>query len=79
MNEVNPLIWPAPDGIGVLDPAEWQRTVDVCLAAGVLATAPSGDAFRTDLAQAALATLDELDTTGAAFVKGTVEITPAEN
>jgi NitT/TauT family transport system substrate-binding protein len=79
MNEVNPLIWPAPDGIGVLDAAEWQRTVDVCLAAGVIATAPSGDAFRTDLTQAALATLDELDTTGAAFVKGTVEITPVEN
>jgi NitT/TauT family transport system substrate-binding protein len=76
MNEVNPLIWPAPGGIGGLDPAEWQRTVDICLAAGVIATAPSADAYRTDLAQAALATLEGLDTTGESFVKGTVEITP---
>ena len=76
MNEINPLIWPAPDGIGVLDQAEWQRTVDICLAAGVIAAPPSGDAYRTDLAQAALATLGGLDTTGEAFVKGTVEITP---
>jgi len=76
MNEVNPLIWPAPDGIGVLDPAEWQRTVDICLAAGVIAAAPSGDAHRTDLAKTALATLEGLDTTGEAFVKGTVEIVP---
>jgi NitT/TauT family transport system substrate-binding protein len=76
MNEVNPLIWPAPGGIGVLDPAEWQRTIEVCLAAGVIAAPPSGDAYRTDLAQAALATLEVLDTTGEAFVKGTVEITP---
>jgi len=76
MNEVNPLIWPAPDGIGMLDPAEWQRTVDICLAAGVIAAAPSSDAYRTDLARAALATLEGLDTTGEAFVKGTVEITP---
>ncbi len=76
MNEVNPLIWPAPGGIGVLDAAEWQRTVDVCLAAGVIAVPPSGDAYRTDLSQSALATLEGLDTTGDAFVKGTVEITP---
>ncbi len=76
MNEINPLIWPAPDGIGVLDQAEWQRTVDICLAARVIAGPPAGDAYRTDLAQAALATLGGLDTTGEAFVKGTVEITP---
>jgi NitT/TauT family transport system substrate-binding protein len=76
MNEVNPLIWPSPAGIGVMDPDEWQHTVDVCIGAGVIPDAPGADAYRTDLAEAALATLDGLDTTGEAFVKGTVEIAP---
>ena len=76
MNEVNPLIWPSPDGIGVMDPDAWQHTVDVCIAAGVIPAAPPPDAYRTDLAEAALAALEGLDTTGEAFVKGTVEIVP---
>jgi NitT/TauT family transport system substrate-binding protein len=29
MNEINPLIWPSPNGIGIMDPALWQQTVDV--------------------------------------------------
>ena len=74
MNEVNPLIWPSPEGIGVMDPDAWQHTVEVCIAAGVIPAAPSPDAYRTDLTQAALATLEGLDVTGEAFVKGTVEI-----
>lgn len=76
MNEVNPLIWPSPEGIGVMDPDAWQHTVEVCIAAGVIPAAPAPDAYRTDLAEAALATLEGLDTTGEAFVKGTVEIEP---
>ncbi|UDY24306.1 ABC transporter substrate-binding protein [Nocardioides sp. Kera G14] len=28
MNEINKLIWPAPAGIGTVDPAAWKRTVD---------------------------------------------------
>ena len=27
MNEINPLIWPSPNGIGIMDPALWQQTV----------------------------------------------------
>ncbi len=76
MNEVNPLIWPSPGGIGVMDADAWQHTVDVCIAAGVIPAAPAPDAYRTDLAEAALATLEGLDVTGEAFVKGTVEIEP---
>ena len=76
MNEVNPLIWPSSGGIGVMDPDEWQHTVDVCIAAGVIPAASLPDAYRTDLALAALATLEGLDIAGEAFVKGTVEIVP---
>lgn len=76
LNEVNPLIWPAPAGIGVMDPDRWQHTVEVCLAAGIIPAAPGDGAYRTDLAAAALADLSDLDTTGSSFVKGSVDITP---
>ncbi len=79
MNEINPLIWPSPAGIGVMDPALWQQTVDVSLEAGVIKAAPPADAYRTDLAEAALAELADADTKGESFVKGTVEVTAGGN
>lgn len=79
MNEINPLIWPSPAGIGIVDAAAWQQTVDVSLGAGIITEAPPADAYRTDLAEAALAALGGADATGAAFVKGSVEVTPGGN
>ena len=79
MNEVNPLVWPSENGIGIMDPALWQQTVDVSLEAGIITEAPPADAYRTDLAEAALAELADADTTGSSFTKGTVEVTPGGN
>ena len=28
MNEINKLVWPSPDGIGMVDEAAWDQTVD---------------------------------------------------
>ncbi len=75
MNEINPLIWPSPDGIGMLDSGLWDQTVEISLESGIIAEAPSDDAARTDLAQAALDGIEE-DATGDGFTKGTVEVTP---
>ena len=75
MNEINPLIWPSPDGIGMLDADQWQQTVDISVESGIIAEAPGDDAFRTDLAQAALDGIEE-DKTGDSFTKGSVEVTP---
>lgn len=74
MNEINPLIWPSPNGIGIMDPDQWQQTVDISLEFGIISEAPPSDAYRTDLAQAALDGLD--NATGEGFTKGTVEVTP---
>ena len=79
MNEVNPLVWPSANGIGIMDPALWQQTVDVSLDAGIITEAPPADAYRTDLAEAALAELSDADTKGTSFQKGTVEVTPGGN
>jgi NitT/TauT family transport system substrate-binding protein len=78
MNEINALVWPSPNGIGMMDPALWQQTVDVSLEAGIIKAAPPAEAYRTDLATAALAGITE-DTKGADFQKGVVEVTEGGN
>ena len=75
MNEINPLIWPSPDGIGILDADQWQQTVDISLESEIITAEPPAEAYRTDLAEAALEGIEE-DTTGEDFTKGTVEVTP---
>ncbi|MFN2418954.1 MAG: ABC transporter substrate-binding protein, partial [Candidatus Limnocylindria bacterium] len=75
MNEINALIWPSPDGIGILDPEQWDQTVQISLDSEILTEEPSDDAYRTDLAQAALDGI-EGDTTGEDFEKAEVEVTP---
>ncbi len=79
MNEINPLIWPSPDGIGIMDPALWAQTVQVSKDAGIIKADPPADAYRTDLAEKALAALASADAKGAAFAKGTVEVTAGGN
>lgn len=68
LNEINGLIWPSPDGIGILDEALWDQTVAVSLEGEVITAEPTEGAYRTDLAQAALESLmadyPDLDLTG---------------
>jgi NitT/TauT family transport system substrate-binding protein len=73
MNEVNGLIWPSPDGIGVLDVDAWNQTITTATAGEILTKAPADGAYRLDLTQAALEGLD--NATGTDWVKPTVEIT----
>ena len=79
MNEINPLIWPSPNGIGMMDKALWDQTVGVATEAKILPEAPPAEAYRTDLAEAALANITDVDTKGADFKKGTVEVTEGGN
>jgi NitT/TauT family transport system substrate-binding protein len=73
MNEINALIWPSPDGIGMLSADAWAQTVDTALEADIIAAEPPDEAFRTDLAEAALDGLE--DATGDDFEKAEVEVT----
>lgn len=75
LNEINALIWPSPDGIGQLDQALWDQTVQIALDSGIIQNDPGADAFRTDLATSALEGISE-DAKGTGFTKGTVEVTP---
>ena len=76
MNEINALIWPSPNGIGVMDNELYEQTVTISQDFGVLTTPPDESAVRTDLAQKAIEALSDLDTTGNSFHKADVEITP---
>ncbi|WP_419918109.1 ABC transporter substrate-binding protein [Candidatus Poriferisocius sp.] len=54
MNEINALIWPSPGGVGIMDQALYDQTIEVATSQGVLASAPDAGAFRTDIAQEAV-------------------------
>jgi NitT/TauT family transport system substrate-binding protein len=77
MNEINALIWPAPRGIGIMEPAAFQRTAGIAREFGVIRKAPSG-AYHTDLATAAMRAVqrDGLDVYGRGWRKVAVEVTP---
>ena len=78
LNEINKLIWPSPGGIGVMDAALWAQTADVAVSEAVLKAPPTDDAYRTDLAEQAVADLEGegLDVKGASYQPRAVEITP---
>jgi NitT/TauT family transport system substrate-binding protein len=72
MNEINQLIWPAPDGVGVIDQAAWDRTAEIAQntpnleGTTVLTAPPDADAYTNDIINEALTKLQDLgvDTTG---------------
>lgn len=79
MNEINALIWPSAGGVGVMDKALWDQTIEVATSqipelSGV--SIPEGS-FDTSFAEAAVDALnaDGLDTVGSGFSKRTVELT----
>ena len=76
LNEVNDLIWPAPLGIGVMDPEGFKITADIAQEYGIIKNPATEDAYRTDLAEAALEELAEEDTKGESWQKEEVEVTP---
>jgi NitT/TauT family transport system substrate-binding protein len=78
MSEINKLIWPNDNGIGILNPADWDTTVQIAQDYGIIKNPPSDDAYRTDLAEAAVAELEDegVDTKGADWTAPEVEVTP---
>jgi NitT/TauT family transport system substrate-binding protein len=77
MNEINALVWPSPSGIGMVDQAAWDQTVQVALDGQIITKQPT-NGFRNDLTEKALKDLGG-DTTGANFQKATVEVTAGGN
>ena len=84
MNEVNQLIWPAPDGVGAINEADWNRTVEISQntpnldGTTVLTAAPSDGAFTNEIVNEAWALVgDDADLFGNDF--SPIEVTLNEN
>ncbi len=75
MNEINQLIWPAPDGVGVINQEAWDRTAQIAQTTPnlegttVLTAPPDAGAFTNDIVNEALTNLQALgvDTTGDSY------------
>jgi NitT/TauT family transport system substrate-binding protein len=76
LNEVNDLIWPAPKGIGVMDPDSFKITNDIASQYKIIKKPATSDAYRTDLAEDAVNELkdDGADVNGNDWQKQTVTL-----
>ena len=80
MNEINALIWPSTGGIGQFNQAAYDQTVQIATTYKVLASAPTADATRSDLASSAFAALPAgTDGKGASYTKPTVTLNKGGN
>ncbi len=81
-NEVNKLIWPSTNGVGIIDEAAWAQTVDIALntqnetGATIITKAPPESAYTNEYVEEALAELEEdgVDTFGADYEPIEVEL-----
>ncbi|GIG38404.1 ABC transporter substrate-binding protein [Cellulomonas phragmiteti] len=86
-NEVNKLVWPSTGGIGLVDPAAWDRTVALALetsnetGATIITQEPPDTAYTSEYVERALAELAEegVDTFGAVFEPIDVELAEGGN
>ncbi|GAA1798097.1 ABC transporter substrate-binding protein [Agromyces neolithicus] len=87
VNETNKLIWPAPDGIGMIDEAAWNATVEGALSAvneagaSPITEEPPATAWSNDYITQALEALeaDGVDVTGEGFEPIEVELAEGGN
>ncbi|GAA1756870.1 ABC transporter substrate-binding protein [Agromyces humatus] len=87
VNETNKLIWPAPDGVGMIDEAAWNATVEGALSAvneagaSPITEEPPATAWSNDYISQALEALeaDGVDVTGEGFEPIDVELAEGGN
>ena len=76
LNEILALIFPATNGIGVMNEALWEQTVEVATSQipELQGVEISDDAYRTDLVEAANANLSDMDTSGDGYERRDIEL-----
>ncbi len=81
LNEINALIWPAPNGIGVMSQEDFDLTAQIAKDYKIIKQPASNDAFTTEHAEAAVAALEDdgVDVNGDDWEKAEVEVTEGGN
>ena len=76
MNEINGLIWPSPNGVGMMEADLWAQTVAVATSQPILTAAPDAGAYTTEYVEAALVSLNGrgMDTVGASWQRAEVTL-----
>ncbi len=76
LNEILGLIFPATNGIGVMNANLWNQTVEIATAeiSDLQGVNVSDDAYRTDLAEKAIANLSDSDTDGDGYSRRDIEL-----
>lgn len=86
-NETSRLIWPSTNGVGLIDEAAWEQTVEIALGtknetgATIISEEPPATAYTNEYVEKALAELEEegVDTKGSDFSPIEVELQPGGN
>lgn len=78
LNEILGLIFPATNGIGVMNEGLWDQTVEVATSeiAELEGVEISSDAYRTDLAEKAIANLGDMNTDGDGYRPSVIALQP---
>jgi NitT/TauT family transport system substrate-binding protein len=80
MNEINKLIWPNSDGIGIMNPAAFKQTAAIALKYKVIKKPATSSAYDAQVAKAALTYLKGhvkgVDVNGKSYKPITVKLTP---
>jgi NitT/TauT family transport system substrate-binding protein len=81
LNEILGLIFPATNGIGVMNTDLWDQTVAVATEQipDLQGKEIPAEAFRTDLAEAAIANLGDMDTSGSSYERREIELQEGGN
>jgi len=64
LNEVNRLIWPSPQGIGMMNDQRWLETAGISHRYGVIKKMADRSAYSNEYVQKALASLKDVDAKG---------------
>ncbi|MCC3297827.1 ABC transporter substrate-binding protein [Arthrobacter sp. zg-Y916] len=86
-NETSKLIWPSTNGVGLIDEAAWDKTVEIAMGtknetgATIITSEPPATAWTNEYVEKALAELEEegVDTKGADYEPIEVELQPGGN
>jgi NitT/TauT family transport system substrate-binding protein len=77
VNEINKLIWPNENGIGVMNQADYDTTVQIATDYKIVKNDPGDGVYTTEYAEAAVKELEDegLDVKGADYTAPEVEVT----